>query len=255
VKAIRAAVPGATVNDVVLAAIGVAMRKYLQNNKELPKVTLSALSPVNTRPDKGATAAAGNNISAVTFPLRTDIENPLERLRAVHEATARTKETANAIGASELTDLSKFAPPATLAFAGRLLSLSGLGGAGPFPMHHTIVSNVPGPNVPVYFLGARLRYLSCVTPICDGAGLFHAVTSCDGKLVISPTSTPQMLPDPAAYTQCLRDSFTELGEAAAAAPGTGDALPKKKRTGSAKTPAARHARRTAKPCASPAARS
>ena len=74
VRAIRAAAPGATVNDVVLAVIGGAMRRYLKARKELPKATLTAVSPVNTRPDKGATGTAGNNISAVTFPLRTSVK-------------------------------------------------------------------------------------------------------------------------------------------------------------------------------------
>jgi diacylglycerol O-acyltransferase len=235
VRAIRAAVPGATVNDVVLAVIGGAMRHYLKARKELPKATLKAVSPVNTRPEKAATGA-GNNISAVTFPLGTDIASPLERLRAVHEATVRTKETANAVGARELTDLSKFAPPATLAFAGRLVSLTGLGGAGPYPLHHTAVSNVPGPTVPIYLLGARMRYWSCVAPISDGMGLFHAVTSCDGKLIISPTSTPEMLPDPAHYVQCIRESMLDLSRAAAVA--AAGASPVKSRRTKSKEPAA-----------------
>src|SRR5271170_5653535 len=228
IRAIRAAVPGATVNDVVLAIIGGAMRRFLKKHKELPKGSLTAISPVNTRPDKKSTGTSGNNISALTFPLCTDIAAPLERLRAVQEATAGVKETAKAIGASELTDLSKFAPPATLAFAGRLISLWGLGGAGPAPLHQTIVSNVPGPTVPIYLLGARLRYWSCVAPICSGAGLFHAVTSCDGKLIISITSSPTMLPDPQEYAQCIRASLLEMSRAAAAAAARGapDRVPK-----------------------------
>ncbi len=212
-RPIRTAVPGATVNDVVLAVIGGAMRKFLEAQKELPKTTLKAIAPVNTRTEKGV-AGDGNNISTLPFPLRTDIEDPLERLRAVHDATASSKEAARAIGAAELTDLSKFAPPATLAFAGRLVSLAGLGGADPLLLHHTIVSNVPGPKVPIYMLGARMRYWSCVAPIGDGSGLFHAVTSCDGKLIVSPTSTPEMLPDPGQYTQCIRESLAEMVTAA-----------------------------------------
>jgi diacylglycerol O-acyltransferase / wax synthase len=221
IRAIRAVVPGATVNDVVLATIGGAMRKFLQKHKELPKASLTAISPVNTRSDKKTTGTSGNNISALTFPLGTDIKAPLDRLRAVHKATAGIKETAKAIGASELTDLSKFAPPATLAFAGRLISLTGLGGAGPSPLHQTIVSNVPGPTVPIYLLGARMRYWSCVAPICSGAGLFHAVTSCDDKLIISMTSTPKMLPKPAEYAQCIRESLLEMSAAATAAAAAG----------------------------------
>jgi diacylglycerol O-acyltransferase / wax synthase len=251
VKEIRAAVPGATVNDVVLAVVGGALRTYLQRHKELPKVTLKAVSPVNTRADKSATTTSGNNISAVTFALRTDIKDPLERLRRVHEGTAQTKETANAVGASELTDLSKFAPPATLAFAGRLVTLTGLGGVGPFPLHHTAVSNVPGPTVPIYLLGARMRYWSCVAPIADGMGLFHAVTSCDGKLIVSPTSTPEMLPDPAYYTQCIRDSFIEMTKAAAAVAG---GRPRKaKRIASAKVPTTTKRSRAAQKTVAPSA--
>jgi diacylglycerol O-acyltransferase / wax synthase len=253
VKEIRAAVPGATVNDVVLAAVGGALRTYLQKHKELPKATLKAVSPVNTRADKSATTTSGNNISAVTFPLRTDIKDPLERLRRVHEGTAQTKETANAVGASELTDLSKYAPPATLAFAGRLVTLTGLGGVGPFPLHHTAVSNVPGPTVPIYLLGARMRYWSCVAPIADGMGLFHAVTSCDGKLIVSPTSTPEMLPDPAYYTQCIRESFIEMSKAAAAV--AGGRSPKAKRIARAKAPPTKRPRSATKSVATSATRS
>jgi len=252
VRAIRAAVPGATVNDIVLAVIGGAMRHYLKGRKELPKATLKAASPVNTRSEKASAGAAGNNISVVTFPLATDVGDPLERLRTVHEATVRTKETANAVGASELTDLSRFAPPATLAFAGRLIALTGLGGAGPFPLHNTAVSNVPGPTVPIYLLGARMRYWSCVAPISDGMGLFHAATSCDGKLFISPTSTPEMLPDPAHYTQCIRDSFNELSNAASNAVRTTPAV--KRRSAPANPTIKKPIRRSSKSAASTAAR-
>jgi diacylglycerol O-acyltransferase len=251
IRAIRARVPGATINDVVLATIGGAMRNFLQKYKELPKTPLAALSPVNTRADKKATGTSGNNISALTFPLGTDIQAPLERLRAVHKATAGIKETAKAIGANELTDLSRFAPPATLAFAGRLISLAGLGGAGPSPLHQTIVSNVPGPTVPIYLLGARMRYWSCVAPICSGAGLFHAVTSCDDKLIISMTSTPKMLPNPAEYAQCIRESLLEMSEAAVGK-GPGEP-PAKERRMRSKSQKSVRARRKPKPAVTVAA--
>jgi hypothetical protein len=99
--------------------------------------------------------------------------------------------------------------------------------------------------VPIYLLGARMRYWSCVAPITDGMGLFHAVTSCDGKLIISPTSTPEMLPDPAHYVQCLRESMLELSKAAAAA-ATG-ALPGKPSRTKAKAPIVAPVRRAKKP--------
>ncbi|MFO1297124.1 MAG: WS/DGAT domain-containing protein [Rubrivivax sp.] len=91
VKQIKSVVPGATVNDAVIAMIGGAMRRYLLDKKELPAKSLVTLAPVNTR-EKGAQRdASGNTISVVRFPLCTDIEDPIERLVAVHAATAESK--------------------------------------------------------------------------------------------------------------------------------------------------------------------
>jgi WS/DGAT/MGAT family acyltransferase len=215
-KYIKAAVDGATVNDVVLTVVGGALRSYLQRHKALPKESLVTLSPVNTRADKGGGGGSGNSITFLTFALRTDIADPIERLRAVREETSQTKAMNQAVGARELTDLTRFAPPATLAFVGRLASIAGLGGAGPAPLHNTGISNVPGPTVPLYLLGARMTYLSCVTPIGTGMGLVHAVSSYDGRMIISPTSTPEMLPDAPFYATCIRDSVRQMHKAAQA---------------------------------------
>jgi diacylglycerol O-acyltransferase / wax synthase len=235
VKRIKNAVEGATVNDVVLAIIGGAMRRYLAAKKELPRKSLVALAPVNTRQDAAERKTTGNTISFLTFPLATDIESPLARVAAVRAATAQTKAINAAIGARDLTDLSRFAPPATLAFAGRLATLTGLGGKGPVPLHNCIVTNVPGSTVPLTMLGARLVYWSGVGPISDGVSLVWAVSSYCGKMFISPTSAPNIVPDPEFLAQCVRDSLAELRKAAARPAAKAAAARTRPRRGSVKT--------------------
>ena len=170
VKRIRAAAPGATVNDAALAIVGGALRRYLESKKELPAKSLVALAPVNTRQDASARQTTGNMISFLTFSLASDIADPLARLAKIHETTSQTKALSNAIGAHDLSDISKYAAPATLAFAGRLAAMTGLGGMGPVVLHNCIVSNVPGANVALTMLGAKLCYWSGIAPVADGAG-------------------------------------------------------------------------------------
>ena len=146
-------------NDAVLAIIGGALRRYLQAKKDLPTKSLVAMSPVNTRQDAGERQTSGNTISLITFGLGTDIAAPLERLAAVHAGTAQTKAVQQAVGARDLTDISRFAPPATLALAGRLVILTGFGGGGPMPLHNCVVSNVPGPVQPLVPPGCQARLL------------------------------------------------------------------------------------------------
>ena len=212
IKLIRAAVPGATVNDAVLSIVGGALRRYLTAKDELPKSTLMAAAPVNTRQDASERQTSGNSISVLTLPLGTQIADPLQRLAFVVNATTQTKEVSKAVGARELTDISKHTPPATLAFVGRLVTTM----AGSSVLFNFIVSNVPGPPAPLYMMGAKLVYWSGVMPISDGMGLFFAVSSYCGKLFISPTSSPVMVPDPEFLAACLRESLAETLQAAQA---------------------------------------
>ncbi|WP_422420565.1 wax ester/triacylglycerol synthase family O-acyltransferase [Pseudomonas sp. GZD-222] len=209
VKQIKNLVPGATVNDAVLAMVGGAMRRYLLAKDELPEKSLVTLAPVNTR-QGNESVAAGNTVSMLTFPLRTDIEDPLERLQALQAATSQSKAIQNAVGANDLTNLQKFAPPATLGLAGRLATLMGMGGKGPVVLHNCMVTNVPGPNVPLYMLGAKLVYWCGVGPLVDGLSLIWNPTSYCGKMFISLTSSPNVVPDPDFLAQCLRDSYEEM---------------------------------------------
>lgn len=229
VKRIRSVVPGATVNDALIAMIGGAMRRYLQDKNELPLKSLVSLAPVNTRAENAKETASGNTISMMRFPMGTDIEDPIARLQAVHEATVKSKGMQNAIGAQHLTDITKFAPPATLGLAGRLATLTGGGGKWPVVLHNCLVTNVPGPNAPLYMLGARLVHWGGVGPVTDGLSLIWNPASYCGKLYISLTSSPNVVPDPEFLARCLKESFEEMRAAAVAnAIGTGKPAAKKR---------------------------
>lgn len=210
IKLIRTAVPGATVNDVVLSVVGGGLRRYLEAKGELPKTSLMAAAPINTRQDTSERKTSGNSISVMGLPVGTQIADPLKRLEYVLSATTKTKVVSSGVGAREMTDISKHTPPATLALAGRIV-ISSLSSS---PKFNCIVSNVPGPVEPLYMMGAKLVYWSGVMPIPDGVGLFFAVSSYCGKLFISLTSSPVLVPDPEFMATCLRESIAETFGAA-----------------------------------------
>ena len=206
-KRIRALVPGSTVNDVVLAVCGGAMRRYLTAHEELPEQGLVSLAPVSVRAEVNGEERPEINLIRVS--LGTEIEEPLERLRSIQKHTSSHEELGQAVSARELTDVTKHAPAATLALSARLLAGSSLDVGKREPLAGCTVMNVPGPTVPLYFDGSRMTYFSAIMPISDGMGLVFAVTSYDGMVFISPTSCREQLPDPEFFAQCIRDSFQE----------------------------------------------
>jgi WS/DGAT/MGAT family acyltransferase len=212
-KRIRALVPGATINDVVLSVCGGALRRYLARHDELPGPSLVAMAPLSIRnADNGGGRPTG--LSLLRVPLGTEIDDPVRRLRTVHQHTANAQEIEQAVGAKELTDITKHAPSATLALSARLLAGNTLGLGQRELLASCTVTNVPGPAIPLYLNGARMTYFSAIMPISDGMGLVFAVTSYDGKIVISPTSCREQIPDPEFFALCIRESFQEYLELA-----------------------------------------
>ena len=210
---IRKAVPGATVNDVVLAICGGALREYLASKDELPEESLIAMAPVNTR-TVDETNVAGNVLAMMFVPIHTDVEDPLARLRVVREATAGSKATEDAIGARQMTDLTRHIPSATTALAGRLVTSLGLGHRA-IRLANCTITNVPGPQQPMYFNGAKLLKTTGCAPIIDGMGLIITAISYNGELVLSFTSCREITPDPEFLVACAKRSFQELKKAAA----------------------------------------
>ncbi len=216
VRAIKDTLDGATVNDVVLAICGGALRLYLLAKHELPGVPMVAMAPISVRSsdEKGA---MGNRISAMTVPLGTHIEDPIERLGAIHEASVASKGMSNAVGAKLLTDYSQFIPSTTAAMAARLYVQLGLSERVNVPFN-CVVTNVPGPQFPLYSAGAKLLAQYGLGPIFDGMGLIFPVFSYDGKLFVSVTSCREMMPDPEFFSECMQAAFDELKAAALVVP-------------------------------------
>lgn len=211
IKAVKNAVPGATVNDVALTVVGGAMRKYLEAHHELPDESLVAMAPVNVR-DTSEKGTGGNVVSTMSVKIRSDVADARERLEAVHEGTKTAKEYANAVGAKTMTDYSQFIPSTLTAQAARLASRWGVVNQIN-PIYNCVITNVPGPQVPLYNTGARMISNFGTGPVADSVGLFHVISSYCGEFTISATSCRVMMPDPGFYRECLLESFADLKRA------------------------------------------
>lgn len=201
IKAVRHAVEGATVNDVVLALSGGALRRYLEDRGELPGSSLLASVPVSVH---GTSARTGgtNKVSSLFARLGTDIADPVERLRRLAADNAHAKDHHNAISADTLQDWAEFAAPRTFGLAVRAVAKLRLAEKGPV-IHNLVISNVPGPPVPLYFLGARIDAFYPLGPIFHGAGLNVTVMSNNGRVHVGLLGCRDALPD----IQDLADDF------------------------------------------------
>lgn len=224
IKTIKNSCEGATVNDAAITIVGGALRKYLQAHGELPDTSLAAMAPVNVRSDKDETG--GNIVSTLTVAVCSDIEDAMERLAAVHEGTRSAKEYNNAIGAKAMTDYSQFIPSTLTAQGARLASRWGLVNRVK-PTFNCVITNVPGPPIPLFSTGAQMVATYGTGPVTDGLGLFHVISSYCGQFMISATSDREMMPDPDFYKQCLLESFAD--SLAAATQGTKKPAKRRKR--------------------------
>jgi len=211
VRDIRKRVPGATVNDVILTVCAGAMRKYLEDKNELPKESLVAMAPISVR-RKGEADTAGNRISSMSVTLYTNISDPVERLSKVHAGTKDSKAVAEAMGADTMTDITQVLPGTFSGLAARMYTRLGLANRVK-PFLNTVITNVPGPQFPLYFTGGRICGLYGMGPVMDGMGIIHPVFSFSGRITVSVTACRDQLPDPGFYAQCLQASFDELLEA------------------------------------------
>jgi WS/DGAT/MGAT family acyltransferase len=213
VRSIRSLSPGSTVNDVFLALVGGALREYLQDKGELPAESLTAMCPISVRAE-GDKSTSGNQVAAMMVALRTDIDDAAARLRAVHSGTKAAKELTNAIGAETMTEMGKVIPAAIAALAGRLSAAMAIANERTSPPYNTVVTNVPGPQVPLYMAGARAVAMYGFGMVHDNMGLMNVVNSYCGKIALSIASCRDMMPDPAFYAGCLQHSFDRLRAAA-----------------------------------------
>ena len=199
----------------MLAIVAGALRKYLDSKGELPGQTLVAGCPIDVRSDEEK-AAGGNMVGMMNVALCSDIEQPLQRLEAIHQESTKAKAYAQALGPRLMMEVTDLVPGGVLAVALRTAAATGLSEAA--VVQNTFITNVPGPPVQFYFCGALQVDSMSFGPLMPNVGLFHIIYSNvenkKGSISISITACRDMMPDPTYYAECLQDSFDDLKAAA-----------------------------------------
>jgi len=207
-----------TVNDVVLAVTAGALRRYLHGRDELPEGPLVASCPVSVRTD-AERGEQNNKVSFLMTRLHTEIADPLERLHAIRRATNAAKAEHLMLGPSVLADWSQTADPLVLRWAARLYLRSGLTDRHP-PIHNVVISNVPGPPIPVFLAGAALVRAYPMGPVIEGAGLNITVMSFLDSIDIGFMVCDDAMPDVWDLADAVAPAFDELRAAVLAPVGS-----------------------------------
>jgi WS/DGAT/MGAT family acyltransferase len=184
------------------------VRRWLVEHDELPDQPLVAQVPVSVRSDEEI-GTYGNRILLMSAPLFTNIADPVERLHRTHEALSDMKERHKALPATLLQDANHFIPAAVFARAAQLTFRLSTSGAA-HPTWNLVISNVPGPRIPLYCAGARLVANYPVSVITDGMGLNITVMSYLGNLDVGIVADRDQMPDLHRLIDWLKDGVTEL---------------------------------------------
>ena len=209
VKALRRAheVP---LNDVLLAAVSSALRDHLQEHGGLPDRPLVAAVPVSVHDRSGTDSAESTNqVSNMFVNLPVPLADPLERLAAVHRSALRAKAVQGAMGPEMLGDLVDLFPPGLLAGATSAWVGSGIANRIP-PVQSLIVSNVPGPDFPLYMAGAEVVGLFPFGPLMEGSGLNVTALSHNGRFDIGVIACPDLVPEVDRLVEGILGGFEEL---------------------------------------------
>lgn len=202
IKAIRRTL-GCTVNDIVLATVSGAVRNYLMRRRVEPAdLDFRTSAPVSVRKDEDK-GKLGNNVSSWIIRLPVGEADPIRRIEAIHETTQDLKRSKQALGVEMMMAAAEWAPSS-------LLSLGAQAASGPINM---IVTNVPGPQFPLYMLGAKLEAIFPVVPLLENMGLGVALMSYDGKVCWGFNADYEMVPDLPAFVSLIEQSFREIQDA------------------------------------------
>jgi WS/DGAT/MGAT family acyltransferase len=206
VARIRAAL-GGSLNDVVLTiATGAFRRFFHERGVDVSQLDFRVLAPVSVR-SESQRGALGNRVSAWVIPLPLETRDPRAQLAAISSRTAELKESKRAVGAEVLTRVAEWTPTT-------LLSLGARNSSRLLPFN-SVITNVPGPRIPMYLLGAKLREAYPHVPLVDHMGLAIALLSCEGRLHWGINADYDLVPDLPEFVAALQDSFAELSALAA----------------------------------------
>jgi diacylglycerol O-acyltransferase / wax synthase len=205
VKAVKN-VYGYTVNDVIVSICAGAVRRWLIEHDELPDDPLVVQVPISVRTEEQM-GTFGNRVGILSAPLYTNEPDPVRRLQLTHEAMSGVKERHKALPAQLLQDSTEVLPPAVLARAMRVTNSLA---ASRKPIWNLVISNVPGPQVPMYFAGARITGLYPVSVILDGLGLNITLFSYCGQVDFGIVADREQMPDVWKLIDWLREELEAL---------------------------------------------
>lgn len=195
----------ASANEVVLAICAGALRSYLEAKGELPLAPLIAACPIATRV-RGTTA---NKVSAMVTSLATHLESPAERLRTIRAVTRSAKQEHDALGGDLIRSWAELMTPGLVTTAARLYSKYRLSELHR-PMFNLMISNVPGPRVPIYFAGAELVAAYPLGPISEGGGLNITVMTYTSHLDFGFVTSPALVDDLGVLAGLIPEAAREL---------------------------------------------
>ena len=207
-----------TVNDVILAICTGALRHYLEEQGELPEDPLVATVPVSVHPATAHRRGA-NKISAMFVNLPCGTDDPLERVEIIRSGTKGAKSEHNALGADVLLDWAEHAAPNVFSAAARTYTRLRLA-EHHRPIHSLVISNVPGPDIPLYMGGAEIVAAFPLGPVMDGAGLNVTVMSYRGVLNWGLLACTESVPGLMSIAAAIPDALEELRNAARLGPAT-----------------------------------
>ena len=200
------------VNDVIMALVAGAARSYLAQVSKLPAEPLNAFIAVST--SIADSQGHGNSVASVPIPLPTHVEDPQERLQAVFESTSHAKELLQAVRAHKIQSLGAVAPPLLLNLASQALAKPDVLNRLPTPAN-LIVSNIPGPPIPLYQSGAKVLGLFAASVLLANGALNITLMSYNGRIDFGLTVDPDIVPEPQrladAIPQALADLLADLG--------------------------------------------
>lgn len=208
-KPVRQLSSGATINDVIIAIVAGAMRRYLQAHEALPESeSLVSMVPVALRADDSK-HEGGNLVSAIYIPIGTDIEDPVERLGVVQQRTRKHVPVAKEVLYDMTNDLGEMLPAYTRAWLAQMANRTHL--ASRVPLFNTVITNVPGvPGMePLYFAGAKIQSVHPIVPPSDMTAITHGITGIYDFISVGVTADREVVPDMAFYIKCLKNSGQE----------------------------------------------
>lgn len=195
------------VNDVILALVAGALRSYLLASGELPDAPLVSAVPVSTRADGNTTQ--DNQVSSMLVSLATDMDDPVERLLAIYDSSRSAKEMLRAVRARQIQSIGEVASPVLISSLIRAVYATNLMTRMPLRVN-TLVSNVPGPPVPIYASGARVLGIYPCSIILEGMGVNTTVMSYVDRVDFGVHVDPDLVPNPWAIADAVPDALLEM---------------------------------------------